>query len=194
MNQEMGNPDFSVHGDRGARTMQMNKGKDSAYLRPDSDTHAGMRTGIYLRTVPVSHGKHAGQNVSSVRLHKRDGIPDTELVFLRKLRISVRSYSVYGAEINRAGIGRRRFIFHGFLSGCSEEEAGRAVPSLAQANLLRKHRKHRPILLRVALCGVDCEAIGPCNSRDIQRMLHAAFHFPAVDSRGKKLGNMFNHT
>ena len=37
MNQEMGNPDFSVHGDRGARTMQMNKGKDSASLRPDSD-------------------------------------------------------------------------------------------------------------------------------------------------------------
>ena len=40
MNQELGNPDFHVSHDRGARTMKMTKGPKSAYLRPDSDFDA----------------------------------------------------------------------------------------------------------------------------------------------------------
>ena len=38
MNQDMNNPDFMVTGgERGPRTLYMAKGKDSAYLRPDTD-------------------------------------------------------------------------------------------------------------------------------------------------------------
>ena len=37
INQDLDSNDFMAVGDRGARTLYMAKGKDSAYLRPDSD-------------------------------------------------------------------------------------------------------------------------------------------------------------